>query len=136
MAAKTGTTNDYRDVWTVGYTPTIAVGVWAGNNDNSPMQKKTAGFIVSPLWHAFMEKALAIRPKEYFGEPTSRVAPSEDQELELPTDERATLRRWEYGSEVYEDGEASTTPTHDTPIDLESETAPPIQYEVDTGIPL
>jgi membrane carboxypeptidase/penicillin-binding protein len=69
VAAKTGTTNDYRDAWTVGYTPTLAVGVWAGNNDNSPMVKEIAGYIVAPMWHAFMEKALVKVPKEFFGEP-------------------------------------------------------------------
>ncbi len=68
VAAKTGTTNDYRDAWTVGYTPNIAVGVWAGNNDNSPMVKEVAGYIVAPMWHEFMEVALAKLPQEYFSE--------------------------------------------------------------------
>ena len=70
VAVKTGTTNDYRDAWVVGYTPFISAGAWAGNNDNSPMEKKVAGFIVAPLWHEFMKQVLASRPKEYFGEPT------------------------------------------------------------------
>ena len=39
VAAKTGTTQDYRDAWTIGYTPSLVVGVWVGNNDNSPMLK-------------------------------------------------------------------------------------------------
>lgn len=69
VAAKTGTTNDYRDTWTVGYSPSIAVGVWAGNNDNTPMVKETAGYIVAPMWRAFMDKALAKYPVEYFGAP-------------------------------------------------------------------
>ncbi|MBP9749960.1 MAG: penicillin-binding protein [Candidatus Pacebacteria bacterium] len=54
VAAKTGTTNDYRDAWIIGYTPSIAVGAWAGNNDNTPMEKKVAGFIVAPMWNAFL----------------------------------------------------------------------------------
>ncbi len=58
VAVKTGTTNDYRDAWVVGYSPDIAIGVWFGNNDNSPMEKKVAGFIAAPLWHAVMEEAL------------------------------------------------------------------------------
>lgn len=58
VAVKTGTTNDYRDAWTVGYTPNIAVGIWAGNNDNSPMVKKVSGFIVGPAWSEFMRYAL------------------------------------------------------------------------------
>ncbi len=58
VADKTGTTNDYRDVWILGYTPSMAVGAWAGNNDNTPMAKKIAAFIVAPMWHEFMEYAL------------------------------------------------------------------------------
>lgn len=69
VAAKTGTTNDYRDTWTIGYTPTIAVGVWAGNNDNSAMNKETAGFVVAPMWNAFMQIAIKKLPKEFFPEP-------------------------------------------------------------------
>ncbi len=69
VAAKTGTTNDSRDAWTVGYTPNIAVGVWAGNNDNSPMVKEIAGYIVAPMWNAFMQVAIAKSPVAYFGEP-------------------------------------------------------------------
>jgi 1A family penicillin-binding protein len=58
VADKTGTTNDYRDVWVLGYTPDIAVGAWAGNNDNTPMAKKIAAFIIAPMWHDFMAEAL------------------------------------------------------------------------------
>lgn len=69
VAAKTGTTNDYRDAWIIGYTPTIAVGAWAGNNDNTPMEKKVAGFIVAPLWHAFMQEVLPFVAGEHFKKP-------------------------------------------------------------------
>ena len=69
VAAKTGTTNDSRDAWTVGYSPSIAVGTWAGNNDNTPMVKEIAGYIVAPMWNAFMQVALAKYPVSYFGEP-------------------------------------------------------------------
>lgn len=69
VAAKTGTTNESRDAWTVGYTPGIAVGVWAGNNDNSPMVKEIAGYIVAPMWHEFMQVAIDKLPKEYFNDP-------------------------------------------------------------------
>lgn len=70
VAVKTGTTNDYKDVWIIGYTPNIVVGAWSGNNDNTPMEKKVAGFIVAPLWNAFMQKAIAVRPKESFKKPS------------------------------------------------------------------
>ncbi len=69
VAVKTGTTNDYRDAWIIGYTPSIAVGAWAGNNDNSPMVKKIAGFIVAPMWRAFMNQVLAKYPVENFESP-------------------------------------------------------------------
>ncbi len=69
VAVKTGTTNDTRDAWVIGYTPSIAIGVWAGNNDNTPMVKSIAGFIAAPMWHEVMAYALTKYPKTYFGEP-------------------------------------------------------------------
>ena len=69
VAAKTGTTNDYRDAWILGYTPNLAVGAWAGNNDNSPMVKKIAGYVVAPMWHEFMQYALTKVEKESFDKP-------------------------------------------------------------------
>lgn len=70
LAAKTGTTNDYRDAWIVGYTPGLAVGAWAGNNDNSEMVRRVAGFIVAPMWHEFFEYALEKYPPESFTPPS------------------------------------------------------------------
>ncbi|MFA5744659.1 MAG: transglycosylase domain-containing protein [Candidatus Paceibacterota bacterium] len=70
VAVKTGTTNDTRDAWVVGYSPSIAIGVWAGNNDNTPMVKSVAGFIAAPMWHDVMAYALSKYPKTYFGEPS------------------------------------------------------------------
>jgi len=69
MAAKTGTTNDYRDAWIVGYTPNLVVTAWAGNNDNSSMAKKVAGFIVSPMWREFVDFALPKLEVLEFEEP-------------------------------------------------------------------
>ena len=69
VAAKTGTTNDYRDVWTIGYNPNIVVGTWAGNNNNSSMTKNVAGFIIAPLWREFMDTALAQVEKTSFTPP-------------------------------------------------------------------
>jgi membrane peptidoglycan carboxypeptidase len=55
-AVKTGTTNDNRDAWSVGYTPQIVTGVWVGNNNNSPMgDDVTGGSAAAPIWHAIME---------------------------------------------------------------------------------
>jgi membrane peptidoglycan carboxypeptidase len=71
VAVKTGTTNDTRDAWVVGYTPSIALGVWVGNNDNSTMVKSIAGMIAAPMWNSAMRYAVSKYPKEYFGEPTT-----------------------------------------------------------------
>lgn len=70
VAVKTGTTDDTRDTWTIGYTPSMALGVWVGNNDNTPMVKSIAGFIAAPMWHEAMAYALSKYPKMYFGEPS------------------------------------------------------------------
>ena len=72
VAAKTGTTNNSRDAWIVGYTPNIVVGSWVGNNDNTPMVKKTAGFIVAPMWNEFMSDMLKNLPKEDFERPKKK----------------------------------------------------------------
>ena len=69
VASKTGTTNDYKDAWSIGYTPEIVVGAWVGNNSNKPMVKKVAGMIVAPLWHEIMADALASTTGETFTKP-------------------------------------------------------------------
>jgi len=67
VAAKTGTTNEFRDGWTIGYTPSIVAGVWAGNNDNSPMKTGADGIVVAgPIWRSFMDQVLANYPVEKF----------------------------------------------------------------------
>lgn len=70
VAVKTGTTDDTRDAWVIGYTPSISIGVWVGNNDNTAMVKSVAGFIAAPMWHEVMAYALSKYPKTYFGEPS------------------------------------------------------------------
>lgn len=72
IALKTGTSNDYRDAWVFGYTPSLVTGVWAGNNDNQPMQRQGSSILAAlPIWDAFMEEAL----KEYEPEPFTRPEP-------------------------------------------------------------
>ncbi len=56
-AVKTGTTNDFRDNWTIGYTPDLAVGVWVGNADYTPMVNTTGVTGAAPIWSAFMKEA-------------------------------------------------------------------------------
>ncbi|MFC1663119.1 penicillin-binding protein [Patescibacteria group bacterium] len=75
VAAKTGTTNDYRDAWTLGFTPSLAAGVWVGNNDNSEMRRGAAGAVVAaPIWHDFMREAVAGATVENFSPPPSNTA--------------------------------------------------------------
>ncbi len=71
VAAKTGTTNDYRDGWLLGYTPSIAVGVWTGNNDNTQMKKGAGGSSsAGGIWNGFMKRVLQKTPIETFELPT------------------------------------------------------------------
>jgi 1A family penicillin-binding protein len=70
VAGKTGTTSDFRDAWFVGYVPQLAVAIWIGNDDYSPMSNGvTGGVYVTPIWRRFMEKALAGQPIEQFPVP-------------------------------------------------------------------
>lgn len=69
VADKTGTTNDSRDAWVLGYTPSITIGAWAGNNDNTPMEKHIAAFILAPLWHQVLAYAIDKYPSDNFTPP-------------------------------------------------------------------
>jgi len=72
-AVKTGTTTDWRDNWTVGYTPDLVVGVWAGNADNEPMRHVSGVVGAAPIWHDLMEMLLKGRPVREFVEPPGMV---------------------------------------------------------------
>lgn len=74
-AAKTGTTNSFTDNWTVGYTPQIVTGAWAGNADRTPMQDVTGIMGAAPIWHAYMENAFKMLrlPVENFVQPPNVV---------------------------------------------------------------
>lgn len=86
-AAKTGTTTDWRDNWTVGYTPDLAVGVWAGNADNTPMHGVSGVAGAAPIWHDFMVAVLRATPVRTFPQPDGliRLAVCADSGL-LPGD--------------------------------------------------
>ncbi len=72
-AAKTGTTDDFRDAWTVGYTPDLVAGVWVGNSDNSPMVNLPGSAGAGPIWHNFMEAAHDGLPVRDFVRPPGIV---------------------------------------------------------------
>jgi len=70
VAAKTGTTNNWHDGWTLGFTPSLVAGVWAGNNDGTLLKKGADGVVVAaPIWHDFMKAALASTTPETFAVP-------------------------------------------------------------------
>ncbi len=70
VAGKTGTTNDYHDAWTMGYTPSLVTGVWVGNSDNAALKKGADGSIIAaPIWNEFMKNALQGTPVEHFTSP-------------------------------------------------------------------
>ena len=76
VSVKTGTTDDKRDNWTVGYTPSYAVGVWVGNNDNSPMNHALASGVTgaAPIWNKIMSYVLKNKSDEPISAPTDIVA--------------------------------------------------------------
>jgi penicillin-binding protein 1A len=57
MGGKTGTSQDYRDAWFIGYTPYLITGVWMGNDDNTPTKRVTGGSLPALVWHDIMQKA-------------------------------------------------------------------------------
>lgn len=108
VAVKTGTTNDYRDAWTIGYTPDLVVGAWAGNNDNSSMEKKVAGLIITPLWNAFITDYLKDKPISFFGRPDP-----------LSADLKPILKgQWQGGQSYFINSETGEIANEDTPEEL------------------
>jgi 1A family penicillin-binding protein len=110
-AAKTGTTNDNKDAWVMGYSPSIAVGVWSGNNDNKPMTKGSA--ISVPTWKAFMTEALKKYPPTPFEKP-------------LPDPDYATLKpvlrgQWMGNKSVWVDKITGKLATENTPPEAREE---------------
>lgn len=69
IAAKTGTTQDTRDAWIIAYTPSYVVGIWVGNNDNSPMLRGSSILLATPIWNYFAKKFFEDKPKEEFRVP-------------------------------------------------------------------
>jgi len=70
VAAKTGTTDSYKDAWTMGYTPSLVAGVWSGNNDGTPLSHAGGAIAAAPIWHDFMTSALAGSKVEQFARPS------------------------------------------------------------------
>lgn len=87
VGAKTGTTQNYRDGWTFGYTPDLVTGVWVGNNDNSEMDHAAGYSVASPIWNAYMRQATAKMPVKAFAVPEGiRSVVVDAVSGKLPTD--------------------------------------------------
>lgn len=100
-AAKTGTTNDNRDAWTIGYTPSLVTGVWVGNNNNTPMKKGADGSrVAAPIWNEYMMYALKNTQPEAFTAPqpiqtdkdvlNGKMGKQEKVRIDIVTGKRAT----------------------------------------------
>lgn len=77
VAAKTGTTNNFKDAWAIGYTPSLVVGVWAGNNNSVPMSEKSSITISGPIWKSFMTAVLPQLPNKNFTPPAYKQSQQE-----------------------------------------------------------
>ncbi len=77
-AGKTGTSQNYRDAWFVGFTPDIVVGVWVGNDDNTPTRNVTGGDLPARIWAEFVSQSTAARAK---------IARAQSQRVSLATTE-------------------------------------------------
>jgi 1A family penicillin-binding protein len=125
VAAKTGTTNEYRDAWILGYTPSITVGAWAGNNDSSSMEKRVAGYIIAPLWNEFMDIALTTRENRSFEQPA----------VEDATQLKPVLRGVWMGNETYQiDTLSGKLATPYTPAETRGEIVIPSIHSILTWV--
>ncbi|MHB8572569.1 MAG: transglycosylase domain-containing protein [Candidatus Dormibacteria bacterium] len=82
VAAKTGTTDTFKDNLTVGYTPQVVTAVWVGNADDSPMYNSTGITGAAPIWHRFMQQILAGVPDNWYDMPPGVVQHGSDYFLE------------------------------------------------------
>lgn len=109
VAVKTGTTNDYRDAWTVGYTPSISIGMWAGNNDNSSINKgNSAAYTVSLVWHAIMVEAMKKYSPEQFIDPSP---------IDLTVLPAPLAGVWQGGEKYVIDTASGKLATENTPVE-------------------
>lgn len=134
-AVKTGTTEDYRDALTIGYTPSLVVGVWVGNNDNTPMDNIAGSLGAAPIWRSLMEDFLAGTPRETFRKPYTvidmQVCPSG-----LQTKEASQSAYTEYFISGTQPSYACTMPTtFPTPTPSQSPTPSPTQQPSPTEQP-
>ncbi len=156
-AVKTGTTENYRDSLTVGYTPSLVVGVWIGNNDNAQMDGVAGSLGAAPIWRLIMENILAGTPIEKFN-PTSGVVttsvceqvikketptPAPDKPEEKKEDNPTIITRQEYFLRGTEPKEGCTLPSptsmeitpSSVPTEMPKPTDKPAEIPSPTDVP-
>jgi membrane peptidoglycan carboxypeptidase len=95
VAAKTGTTQAFRDNWTIGFTPTLATAVWIGNPDNTPLSHNSTGIVgAAPIWHKFMQQALAGTPDQWYAKPAGVHQIGDNYFLPGTENVRSTVLGW------------------------------------------
>jgi membrane carboxypeptidase/penicillin-binding protein len=132
-AGKTGTTDDYRDAWFVGYTPQIVTGVWVGYDKPRPGGRGfTGGAVAAPIWERFMRKAVVLKPPTDFIKPDTVVAVSVDTSTGCRAGESSLTKRDEYfiagaepGVDCLEKGKVLINPVPDLQPQSESSTESP-----------
>jgi penicillin-binding protein 1A len=126
-AGKTGTTNDLRDAWFVGYTPSLVTGVWVGYDDRKPMDPgETGSRAANPIWLYFMAEALKNRPPEDFAVPEGVVMQRIDPKTGLlpgPHSGKPLIQAFKTGQEPKESAPVPQAPKAGQFIqfDMESE---------------
>ncbi|MDB5075077.1 MAG: penicillin-binding protein family, partial [Chloroflexi bacterium] len=134
-AAKTGTTSDFHDNWTVGYTPDLVAGVWVGNADNTPMRDVTGISGAAPIWHDFMEAALRQVAARDFTRPSGLVDEAICPRTGLPPDNTCTDQM----EEVFVAGTQPHRPAHpplQQPVVALGAPADGSQYQISLSVPL
>lgn len=138
-AVKTGTTEDYRDSLAIGYTPSLVVGAWVGNNDNTPMNRIAGSSGAAPIWRLIMERLLRNTTRQSFIPPPGVTMLTICKENGLKTDIATTSAYPEYflkGTEPKKDCGISPSPSpSETPTPQPSETLTPSQTSEPTNIP-
>jgi len=125
-AVKTGTTEQFQDSWTMGYTPQLVVGVWVGNANDQPMKNVFGARGAGLIWHEFMETALKGQPVLQFNRPSGLVRASVDAETGLrPVPGRPSITDWFI---------AGTLPTESAPVPTPTP-LPPTPVPTATPIP-
>ncbi len=112
VAVKTGTTNNEKDAWTIGYTPDITVGVWAGNTDNSPT-KGSSATLAGPIWNKFMTYVLKDMPNDQFAKPDLAADPE--------TIKPVLRGKWQGDDNFFIDKISGKLATKDTPPETKEE---------------